>query len=48
MNHKRKSNKRRVWRKMGNRPNLTEWSRMLHLWWKRNVIGKLEFKKYVR
>lgn len=43
--HRRK-HKHRVWRK--NAPiskALTEWSRMLHLWWKRDALDKLRFKR---
>ena len=46
MNYKKGHNKKAVIRKMFN-PNKSvgEWSRMLHLWWKRDVVDKLRFKK---
>lgn len=36
----------RIWRKGYNGTfSLKEWSRMLHLWWKKDLVHKLEFKK---
>ena len=46
MNHKRKKHDRRLWRKsVSPMKSLKEWSRMLHLWWKRDVYQKSLFKK---
>lgn len=46
MNHKRKTNRRRIWRKMVSETNsIGEWSRMLHLSWMRDVYLKSRFKK---
>ena len=46
MNFKRKSNKRRIGRKMCSpQRSIREWSRMLHLWWKRDILAKIGFKK---
>lgn len=46
MNHKRKSSKRRISRKMFSPArSVKEWSRMLHKWWKRDVLDKEEFKR---
>jgi len=46
MNYKRKSNKRRIGRKMFTpTKSLKEWSRMLHGWWKKDLLAKKAFKK---
>ena len=47
MKYKRKSPNRRIWRKMGNLQMtcVGEWSRMLHNWWKKDVVAKNRFKK---
>lgn len=41
-NYKRKTHRKRIWRKeIGNSAKvLSEWSRMLHLWWKRWLYDK--------
>ena len=39
-------NRHRLWRKnVAPTKLIQEWSRMLHLWWKRDVIAKARFKK---
>lgn len=41
MKYKKKNGGHRLWRKMGKQTkSLGEWSRMLHLWWKRDVYSK--------
>ena len=47
MKYKKKTNHKRIGRKMGNNQmhSIAEWSRMLHTWWKKDVIAKFEFKK---
>jgi len=41
-----KGKHRKIWRKMcKDIVSLKEWSRMLHKWWKLNVVEKIEFKK---
>jgi len=46
MKFKKKVHKHRIWRKECPPQNsVGEWSRMLHLWWKRDVMSKIDFKK---
>lgn len=47
MNFKRKTHKRKNQRKEMRSPtnSLAEWSRMLHKWWKIDVIEKRDFRK---
>lgn len=41
-----KGKRKKIWRKMcKDTVSLKEWSRMLHRWWKLNVVRKIEFKK---
>lgn len=45
MKHKRK-HPHRIWRKNVDAiHSVGEWSRMLHLWWMKDVVAKLQFKK---
>ena len=45
MNHKRKTNKRTLPRKMFSpMKSVGEWSRMLHKWWMKDVVAKNKFK----
>lgn len=46
MHYKKKHHKKALWRKeVHPRKSLIEWSRMLHAWWKKDVVAKTEFKK---
>jgi hypothetical protein len=47
MNFKKKTNRHRLWRKeIGNSlKGVMEWSRMLHLWVKRDMVEKKEMKR---
>jgi len=41
-----KGKRKRLWRKMcKDTTSLGEWSRMLHKWWKLDVLKKEEFSK---
>jgi hypothetical protein len=41
-----KGKRKTIWRKQcKDTTSLKEWSRMLHLWWKKDVVSKIEFKR---
>lgn len=41
MNHKKQTSRRTIWRKELNGTfALKEWSRMLHKWWKNDILDK--------
>lgn len=41
-----KGKHKKIWRKECKDTSIMkEWSRMLHRWWKLDVMGKIEFKK---
>lgn len=45
-NHKRKTNRRRVWRKqLSSILTVGGWSRMIHKWWVKDVLAKREHKR---
>lgn len=46
MNFKKKHSKKTLWRKeVSPARSINEWSRMLHAWWKKDLLAKIEFKK---